>query len=82
MKYSPAMKCDIDVRRELYGNVVLSGGTTMLPGMSERLNKEIAALVSMSIKVKMITPGAEVRNAVQRVDSGVDCYVSAYGDQV
>ena len=30
--YNSIMKCDIDVRPDLYGNTVLSGGTTMYPG--------------------------------------------------
>ena len=29
-------KCDIDVRRELYNNIVLSGGTSMFEGMQTR----------------------------------------------
>ncbi len=29
-------KCDIDVRRELYNNIVLSGGTSMFEGISNR----------------------------------------------
>ena len=29
-------KCDIDVRRELFNNIVLSGGTSMLEGMQQR----------------------------------------------
>ncbi|KAM9968416.1 hypothetical protein ACTFIW_002854 [Dictyostelium discoideum] len=33
--YNSIMKCDIDVRKDLYTNVVLSGGTTMFPGMSD-----------------------------------------------
>lgn len=28
--YNSIMKCDVDVRKDLYGNVVLSGGTTMV----------------------------------------------------
>ena len=35
--YNSVMKCDMDVRRNLYENIVLSGGTTMYPGLSERL---------------------------------------------
>jgi actin beta/gamma 1 len=35
------MKCDIDVRRDLYANIVMSGGTTLFPGIAERLSKEI-----------------------------------------
>ena len=29
-------KCDIDVRRELYNNIVLSGGTSMFEGLQSR----------------------------------------------
>ena len=30
--YKSIMKCDVDIRRELYGSTVLSGGTSMYPG--------------------------------------------------
>jgi len=30
--YNSIMKCDVDIRKDLYGNTVLSGGTTMYPG--------------------------------------------------
>jgi actin beta/gamma 1 len=35
--YNSIMKCDVDIRKDLYGNIVLSGGTTMYPGIAERL---------------------------------------------
>ena len=44
--YNSIMKCDMDIRRDLYSNVVLSGGSTMFPGMAERMQKELTALVS------------------------------------
>ena len=37
-------KCNVDVWKELYRNIVLSGGTIMFPEMGERLYKEIGAL--------------------------------------
>merc|ERR1711998_250786 len=37
--------CDLDVRKDLLGNVVMSGGTTMFPNMPERLQSEIQGLV-------------------------------------
>jgi len=49
-------KCDIDIRKELYGNVVLSGGTTMYPGIDVRLNKELTAIAPAAIKVKVVAP--------------------------
>merc|ERR1712077_81898 len=40
MTYESIMKCDVDVRRDLYRNTVLSGGSTMFPNMDARLSKE------------------------------------------
>merc|ERR1712100_100786 len=37
--------CDLDVRKDLLGNVVMSGGTTMFPNMPERLQPELQGLV-------------------------------------
>ena len=30
--YNSIMKCDVDIRKDLYANTVLSGGSTMFPG--------------------------------------------------
>ena len=50
------MKCDVDVRRDLYQNIVMSGGSTMYAGIAERLNKEVVALAPSSMKIKVIAP--------------------------
>jgi actin len=47
-------KCDIDIRAELYANVVLAGGTTMLAGFKERLTRELIALVPPRIAIKVV----------------------------
>ncbi|XP_057863423.1 actin [Cryptomeria japonica] len=49
-------KCDVDIRRDLCGNIVLSGGTTLFPGMADRLAKELTALTPSSVKIKVIAP--------------------------
>lgn len=36
--------CPIDVRKELYNNIVICGGSTLTPGFVERLEKEITVL--------------------------------------
>jgi actin-related protein len=53
--YNSIMKSDIDVRKDLYSNIVLSGGTTMFPGLAERLTKEVIKLAptTMGSKVKV-----------------------------
>merc|ERR1719378_1091644 len=42
--YNSIMKCDVDIRKDLYANTVLSGGTTMFPGIADRMQKEISSL--------------------------------------
>ncbi|KAI8873003.1 Actin/actin-like protein [Ramicandelaber brevisporus] len=54
--YQSIMKCDVDIRRELYGNVVMSGGTTMYAGIADRMQKEITALAPSSMKVRIVAP--------------------------
>jgi actin len=33
--FNSIMKCDVDIRKDLYSNIVLSGGTTMFPGTAQ-----------------------------------------------
>jgi len=54
--YNSIMKCDVDIRKQLYNNIVLSGGTSMFDGIAERLQKEIKNLAPPSIKVKVVAP--------------------------
>ncbi|KKL79000.1 hypothetical protein LCGC14_2019240, partial [marine sediment metagenome] len=49
-------ECDVDLRRDLYSNIVLSGGSTMFPGVKERLTREIKEQVPESIDVRIIAP--------------------------
>merc|ERR1712224_645899 len=35
--YNSIMKCDVDIRKDLYANTVMSGGTTMYPGIADRM---------------------------------------------
>merc|ERR1719181_1782814 len=56
LPYNSIMKCDVDIRKDLYSNCVLSGGTTMYAGIADRLSKELTALAPASMKVKIIAP--------------------------
>ncbi len=46
----------MDIRKDLYGNIVLSGGTSMFPGMADRMSKEITQLAPSSMKIKVVAP--------------------------
>jgi actin-related protein len=54
--FDSIQKCDIDVRRDMYANTILSGGTTMFPGIGERMTKELTALAPATMKVKVVAP--------------------------
>tara|TARA_B110000971_G_C19812816_1_gene409591 strand:- start:63 stop:413 length:351 start_codon:yes stop_codon:yes gene_type:complete len=54
--FQTIMKCDVDIRKDLYANIVLSGGTTMFPGIAERMTKEISGLAPSSMKIKIVAP--------------------------
>ena len=41
MIHKTIQACPIDLRREMYGNIVLSGGTTLLPNFSDRLRADL-----------------------------------------
>merc|ERR1740129_2565285 len=56
MLYNSIQQCDIDVRRDLYTNIVLSGGTTMYRGLRERMDKEMSSLAPASVRVKIVAP--------------------------
>ena len=49
-------KCDIDLKRTLFENVVLSGGTTLLPGIDKRLTSELTKLVPELVKPNVSAP--------------------------
>ena len=54
--FQTIMKCDVDIRRDLYSNIVLSGGSTMFAGIAERLSKELQSLAPAAMKVKVVAP--------------------------
>jgi actin len=56
LTYNAIMKCDVDIRKDLYGNIVLSGGTTMYDGIADRLTAEMTRLAPAAIKVKVVAP--------------------------
>jgi actin-related protein len=56
LTFSSIMKCDVDIRKDLYNNIVMSGGTTMFNGIAERMQKEIKALAPDSMTIKIIAP--------------------------
>ena len=60
--------CPPDLRESLYANIVLTGGSTRFPNFSERLQRELRALVSARVRVRVrarITVRVRVRSRVR-----------------
>jgi len=56
LTFGSIMKCDVDIRKDLYANIVISGGTTMFQKIDDRLTKEITALAPPSMKIQVVAP--------------------------
>jgi len=56
LTFQSIMKCDVDIRKDLYANTVMSGGTTMFNQLSDRLQKEMTNLAPASMTIKIVAP--------------------------
>ncbi|KAM4694951.1 actin-related protein T3 [Discoglossus pictus] len=54
--YNTIMKCDIDLRTPLFFNIIMSGGSSMFPGIEERLEHELMKMVPPDCPVKVFAP--------------------------
>jgi actin-related protein len=54
--FDSIMKCDPDLQKDLFANIVISGGSAMFPGLPERLEKEMIELAPPNTNVNVITP--------------------------
>jgi hypothetical protein len=46
-------RCDVDIRKDLYAGLVLTGGTAGFAALRDRLEKEVAELAPQMAKVKV-----------------------------
>lgn len=56
LTYNAIMACDVDIRKDLFGNIVLSGGSSMFPGISDRMQRELGLQAPPSIKIRVVAP--------------------------
>jgi actin, other eukaryote len=54
MTFASIQDCDVDVRKDLYENVILSGGTTLYENLPDRLEAELNAMCPQKNMVKVI----------------------------
>lgn len=49
-------RTDMDLRKSLYGNIVLSGGSTLTKGFGDRLLSELQKLAVKDMRIKIFAP--------------------------
>lgn len=54
--YHSIMKVDANIRKDVYENIVLSGGNTMFQGLPERLDKELKDLTKNEVNINIVAP--------------------------
>eukprot|EP00708_Paratrimastix_pyriformis_P003469 GAFH01002247.1.p1 GENE.GAFH01002247.1~~GAFH01002247.1.p1 ORF type:complete len:258 (+),score=73.60 GAFH01002247.1:389-1162(+) len=54
--FNSIQRCDVDVRRDLYQNLILAGGSTIFPGFKQRMEKELAKLAPPAMKINVYDP--------------------------
>jgi len=54
MAFESIGECDLDIRKDLYENLIMSGGSTLYEGLPDRLEKELDALCPQQGMVKVI----------------------------
>ncbi|OBS83666.1 hypothetical protein A6R68_22338 [Neotoma lepida] len=52
LQFSSIMKCDVNIHKDCCATTVLSGDTTMYPGITDRM-QEITALAPSMMKIKI-----------------------------
>ncbi|XP_054858621.1 actin, cytoskeletal-like isoform X4 [Eublepharis macularius] len=56
LTFNAIMRCDVDIRKDLYANIVLLGADATYPGMADRLQKEITPLLPRTMKMNTVSP--------------------------
>ncbi|CAI9741785.1 Hypothetical predicted protein [Octopus vulgaris] len=54
--YNSIIKCDRDIKKDMFANIVLSGGSIMFRGFEERMKKEISSITPDSTRIKVVRP--------------------------
>ncbi|KAG7392657.1 hypothetical protein PHYPSEUDO_015045 [Phytophthora pseudosyringae] len=55
MLYDAVQLCDADLRRDMLTNIILCGGGSLTPGITERLHAELTRMVPSTFKVRFTT---------------------------
>eukprot|EP00928_Gymnodinium_smaydae_P039803 TRINITY_DN27113_c0_g3_i1.p1 TRINITY_DN27113_c0_g3~~TRINITY_DN27113_c0_g3_i1.p1 ORF type:complete len:1272 (+),score=228.98 TRINITY_DN27113_c0_g3_i1:66-3881(+) len=52
--FQAIQSCDVDIRKDLWSNIVLAGGSSLFTGIKERLQKEMQSLAPSTMRVNVV----------------------------
>lgn len=64
-------KADIDVKRDLFSNILLSGGTTLISGFKKRLENHIQELAPPNHKIKLMATSDSERKVAPWIGGSI-----------
>jgi centractin len=64
-------RTDLDLRKSLFSNIVLSGGSTLCTGFGDRLLSEVKKLALKDVKLKIYAPPERKVCFVSTIESAV-----------
>jgi centractin len=64
-------RTDLDLRKSLFSNIVLSGGSTLCTGFGDRLLSEVKKLALKDVKLKIYAPPERKVRLAPTIESAV-----------
>lgn len=78
--YESIDKCDSDLRVDLYNNIVLAGGTTMMKGFVERFEYEMKKLAEHTAKTEININASLTRDQAAWIGGSMLSSMSTFGE--
>ncbi|KAE8677209.1 hypothetical protein F3Y22_tig00111542pilonHSYRG00142 [Hibiscus syriacus] len=70
-------RCDVDIRKELFGSILLSGGTASMQQLKERLEKDLLEESPHAARVKVLASGNATERRFRREYLGISWFIPA-----
>ena len=79
LAYKSIQECDDDIKADFYGNIILSGGSTLYEGLPDRLEKEMNAKVQKPGMIKVLA--FQDRHYSEWTGGSILCSLSTFESQ-
>ena len=67
--YNACMKCDVEIRKDLFSNVIVTGGASKFRFLKDRLQSELSQLTNCAVNVEVIDSNSPWKGAAKFASS-------------